>query len=263
MNNMLLSIDNNCLSNTIVSNDEFTRFTTKIFNHIDKILKRTRKNNKLKPEEKIEKSEQEISINSAKLNSLKNSTKNELVNNLYVRNFVGNNSDSLESISKNYKYKKEKYQEQIKNYEKCISAIQKEIEKNALNKDCFSDILFSFIEEKGYTDATLYKKAGISRQVFSNIRKGSTPTKSTALKFAFALELKTEEMERLIGSAGYILLRNNAFDILIKRCFDTEYYIFNNYEAFNVFFNVMSKLNEMYPSHTNPYKDWSFGESKE
>ena len=85
----------------------------------------------------------------------------------------------------------------------------------------FSATVLSLIDERGLTDAQVYKRANLSRQVFSKLRRddGYRPAKQTAVALALALELDLDQTEDLLQRAGYALSRTNKFDIIV------EYYI--------------------------------------
>ena len=85
-------------------------------------------------------------------------------------------------------------------------------------EETFSEQLLRMIDEKGMTDVVTYKKANIDRRLFSKIRNKSdyNPSKTTAIALGLALELSFDEIQDLIGKAGYTLTRSNKFDIIIE-----------------------------------------------
>lgn len=98
----------------------------------------------------------------------------------------------------------------------------------------FAEELFARIDEKGWTDPQVYKRANLDRKLFSKIRnnKNYKPSKNTALALAVALELNLDETKDFIGKAGYALTHSSKMDIIV------EHFIING--DYNIF-----KINEV------------------
>ncbi len=78
--------------------------------------------------------------------------------------------------------------------------------------------LLKLIRDSGKSEVEVYKKANISRKLFSKIRtgKGYIPGKRTILALALALELDLQQTQTLLNHAGYALTRNQKFDVIIE-----------------------------------------------
>ena len=82
----------------------------------------------------------------------------------------------------------------------------------------FQEKLLELIDNSGFTDPEVYKKANIDRKLFSKIRcdKDYKPKKKTAVALAIALELFYEDMTDLLARAGIALSPSSRFDIIIQ-----------------------------------------------
>ena len=96
----------------------------------------------------------------------------------------------------------------------------------AAKGETFQDRLLHLIDERGYTDVQVYKRANIDRKLFSKIRCNPdyTPKKKTALALAIALELDLEETEDLISRAGVALSPSRTDDLIVKYCIENHIY---------------------------------------
>ncbi|WEG14417.1 hypothetical protein PU629_08685 [Pullulanibacillus sp. KACC 23026] len=105
-----------------------------------------------------------------------------------------------------------------------LEDIQDYIKTN--RRPAFNQLLLNLIDQKGYSDPTIYKKAGIDRRHFSKIRSNSNyrPGKDTIISLALALELTLEEAEDLLSSVGYSFSDSEPFDLAIQFCIERQIY---------------------------------------
>lgn len=83
----------------------------------------------------------------------------------------------------------------------------------------FNAKLFKLLNESGKTNAEVYTKGGITRQVFSNIliKKDSIPRKDTVICIIIGLELNYTDAISLLGCAGYALSKSIVSDAVVMK----------------------------------------------
>ena len=104
---------------------------------------------------------------------------------------------------------------------------KKDLDHFLQKKDAgFIEALQTLIEKRGLKNATVYKRANISKQHFSKLinNPDANPTKPTAIALALALELDLTQTRELIGRAGYTLTNSSVFDLIIQYYIEQKNY---------------------------------------
>lgn len=92
--------------------------------------------------------------------------------------------------------------------------------------ETFQERLLRFIDERGMTNAQVYKKANLSRKLFSKIlcNPDYQPKKRTVIAFAIALQLNLDDTKDLMARAGYALSPGSRFDLVIEYFIEKRVY---------------------------------------
>lgn len=100
--------------------------------------------------------------------------------------------------------------------------------KNILEQQepTFSDYLLNLIEERGGKASDVYKRAEVSKQLFSKIisNKDYQPKKNTVLQLAIGMQLDLAQTRALLNRAGYALTRSSKTDLVVQYYIEREIY---------------------------------------
>ena len=101
-----------------------------------------------------------------------------------------------------------------------LSDVMKHVGEN------FQDRLLRLIDERGLTEAEVYKRANMDRKLFSKIRctPNYRPRKRNVIALAIALELNLDETIDLLGRAEMALSPGSRFDLIIRYCIENGIY---------------------------------------
>lgn len=90
----------------------------------------------------------------------------------------------------------------------------------------FSEYLLDLLKERNGKDSEVYKRAEVSRQLFSRILNTPDyqPTKSTAIQLALGLQLDLAQTQKLLAAAGYALTRSSKADLVVQYYIERKIY---------------------------------------
>jgi len=110
----------------------------------------------------------------------------------------------------------------------CKLKTESQLDDFLSNKQKFAHILMDAIgdfdrkKKKSHEYVEIYRKALVSKQVFSNVFNNKLPSKDTVIMFAFALELTLQEAEELLKRAGFFLGDCVKRDMIFRYCFENR-----------------------------------------
>lgn len=92
--------------------------------------------------------------------------------------------------------------------------------------DSFSEYLLYLIEEKGMTNADVYKRALVDKKTFSKIKNHADyhPQKMTAMCLCMGAKLNLDETRDLLARAGYALSPCDKTDIIFSYFVENQIY---------------------------------------
>ena len=90
----------------------------------------------------------------------------------------------------------------------------------------FSEYLLDLLKERSGKDSEVYKRAEVSKQLFSKILNNPDyqPTKSTVIQLALGLQLDLPQTQKLLEKAGYALTRSSKTDLVVKYYIERKIY---------------------------------------
>lgn len=90
----------------------------------------------------------------------------------------------------------------------------------------FSEYLLDLLKERKGKDSEVYKRAEVSKQLFSKILNNPDyqPTKSTVIQLALGLQLDLPQTQKLLEKAGYSLTRSSKTDLVVKYYIERKIY---------------------------------------
>ncbi len=90
----------------------------------------------------------------------------------------------------------------------------------------FSQHLLDLLRERDGKDSEVYRRAEVSKQLFSKIlgNPDYRPTKNTAVQLAIGLELDLPKTQKLLETAGFALTRSSKADLVVQYFIERRIY---------------------------------------
>lgn len=159
----------------------------------------------------------------------------------YVYDYYTNLSTATRGVGSGYgfdNFKKNRFADKIERVmemrmpEAVNSDLQMEVmdeklaERMTHRSDTFSQYLMFLIESKGMSGSEVYKRALITKQLFSSMKNDVDyrPTKEAALRFCIGAKLNLDESKDLLSRAGYALSPCEKRDIIFSFFIENEHY---------------------------------------
>ena len=94
------------------------------------------------------------------------------------------------------------------------------------SESTFSEFLLDLLKERSGKDSEVFKRAEISKQLFSKIisNKDYKPTKDTAIQLAIGLQLDVNQTQKLLEKAGFALTRSSKADLVVQYYIERKVY---------------------------------------
>ena len=94
------------------------------------------------------------------------------------------------------------------------------------SESTFSEYLLDLLKERNGKDSEVYKRAEVSKQLFSKIlnNRDYQPTKSTVIQLALGLQLDLPQTQKLLEKAGYALTRSSKADLVVQYYIERKIY---------------------------------------
>ena len=141
--------------------------------------------------------------------------------------FAGASSISSKSSKSRSAAVAEAYLDSDKEYEGFLKKKESTLEDRMQHlSDTFQEYLLYLIEEKQLTNAEVYKRAIITKQLFSKIKLNPEyhPDKATAMRLCVGAMLNLDEVRDLLARAGYALSPCDKRDIIFSFFIEHEIY---------------------------------------